>query len=510
MNMEASYMAVQELSRKVRAAPDRNGPEALEKLEAILRDKSHSSQRCGHILYRSCAETLVYLVQSAPGLDLRLQAHGVLQRFSLQTLGDRCMAAARALGGLSPSVPQPETPSPEPLAVQYADPEELAATAGIEPRSCFRAGRSLVLRDAQDQSLLVLKHGPGSDGTERLAQEAAWLEHLRGLRVSSSRGSHVPHPIRLRGGCLFRIPRHSASPLKERLPSDGPLLAFKADPDYFAYPQEHPETGEPRSLRQARRILARSAFFLGRYTSTGILHTAPVPLFHNRIQAGRRDDAGRYLWDRKGRLDRWLHSCRYPNFGGSGLRDFEHMAPYGGAPLELFRAAGTQILSLLLVAGSVFRLRNPELVGLDDRGVPADARHLFHAKQLRLMVRSIFSSYFLGFVGRAYTGPAPAGLDPLVERMIREMGVDRHMSEALRREDQLGMKREEFTQLLRSKGMSRDSAFWTPQGERDVFLHTGPHLGDFNSRISLPELIDFTAGCAGTCIAARHLDAIRL
>jgi len=510
VDMEASYMAVQELSRKVRAEPDSNGPEALEKLEAILRDKSHSRQRCGHILYRSCAETLAYLVQSASGPDLRLHAHGVLQRFSLQTLGDRCMAAARALGGLSPSVPQPRSPSPETPSVQNADPEELAAAAGINPRSSFRAGRSLVLRDGQGQGLLVLKHGSGSGCEERLALEAAWLEHLQSNRASSSRRNHVPHPVRLRGGCLFRIPRHSVSPLKEQLPSEGPLLAFKADPDYFAYPQEHPQTGTPRSLREARSILARSSFLLGRYTSTGFLHTAPVPLFHNRIQAGRRDDAGRYLWDRKGRLDRWLHSCRYPNFGGSGLRDFEHMAPYGGAPLELFRAAGTQILSLLLVAGSVFRLRKPDLVGLDDKGEPVDARHLFDARQLRLMVRSIFSSYFLGFVGRAYTGTAPAGLEPLVERMIREMGVDRHMSEALRREDQLGMKREEFTQLLRSKGMSRDSAFWTPQGERDVFLHTGPHLGDFNSRISLPELIDFTAGCAGTCIAARHLDAIRL
>jgi hypothetical protein len=318
----------------------------------------------------------------------------------------------------------------------------------------------------------------------------------------------VPQPVYFRGSCLFRIPTSSASPLAKRLPRDRPFLAFTAAPDYFAYPQEHPETGI-RPVRDARRILARSGFLLGRYTSQGILHTAPVPLFHNRMQAGRRDDAGRYLWDRKGRLDRWLHSCRYPNFGGSGLRDFEHLSPYSGTPLELFRAVGTQILSLLLVAGSVFRLRDPGLVGLDEAGRATDARHLFDPRQLRLMVQTVFSNYFLGFVGRPYTGPEPSGLDRLVERMIQELGVDKHMNEALRRQDQTGMSWREFVRLLRDKGVSPERAERTPQGDQDIFLRTGPHLGDFNSRISLPELIDFTAGCAGTCIATRSLDAMR-
>lgn len=508
--MEASYMAVQELSGRIRSSPEEHGPEALERLEAILLDKSHGKQRCGHILYRSCAETLACLVQEASGPDLRLRAHEVLQRFSLQTLGDRCMAAARALGCLDPSIPRPHPPSPEDAHVLSVDLEDIAAAAGIKPRHCFRAGRSLVLRDGDERGLLVLKLGnEGPDGNERLAREAAWLQHLNSHPPPSSRGNHVPRPLRIRDSCLFRISATSGSPFAESLPREGPALAFTAAPDYFAYPQEHPETG-PRSPREARRVLARGSFLLGRYTSKGILHTAPVPLFHNRIQAQRRDDAGRYLWDRKGRLDRWLHSCRYPNFGASGLRDFEHLAPYSGASLELFRAAGTQILSLLLVAGSVFRLQDPSLVGLDQAGRPTDARHLFHPRQLRQMVQTIFMNYFLGFVGRAYTGPSPAGLDSLVERMIREMGVDRHMNEILRRQDQVGMRRREFVGLLREKGMSAEQARRTPQAERDLLLPTGPHLGDFNSRISLPELIDFTAGCAGTCIAARWLDAIRV
>jgi hypothetical protein len=507
--MEASYMAVRELSERLRADPEANGTEALERLEAILLDTSHSRYRCGHILYRSCAESLATLVQEAHSPDLRLRAHEVLQRFSLQTLGDRCMAAARALGGLDPAIPRPSPPSPESADALSVDLGDIAAAAGIAPRHRFRAGRSLVLQNGNEPRLLVLKFGSGPDGLERLAREAAWLQHLRSRPLPSSRRNHVPRPVRIRGSCLFRLSAASASSLPKGLPREGPLLAFTAAPGYFAYPQEHPETG-PRSPSEARRILGRGSFLLGRHASRGILHTAPVPLFHNRIQARRRDDAGRYLWDRKGRLDRWLHSCRYPNFGASGLRDFEHLAAHSGASLELFRAVGTQILGLLLVAGSVFRLRAPGLVGQDRAGGPADARHLFQPRQLRLMVQTIFLNYFLGFVGRAYSGPLPGNLDSLVERMIREMGVDRHMHEVLRCRDQTGLSRGEFEELLRDKGMHPDRAGRTPQGERDLVLPTGPHLGDFNSRISLPELIDFTAGCAGTCIAARWLDAMRV
>ncbi len=509
VRLEASYMAVQDISGRVRSSPDATGPEALERLEAVLRDPSHGNQRCGHILYRSCAETLACLMQEASEPDLRLRAHEVLQRFSLQTLGDRCMAAARALGGLVPSIPRPSPPRPDAERVGSVDFGDIAAAAGIKPSRCFRAGRSLVLRDSCERGLLVLKFGSGPEEIERLAREAAWLEHLSSHPPPSSRRNHVPRLVRIRDSCLLRISADSGSPFARGLPREGTALAFTAAPDYFAYPQEDPETG-PRSPREACRILARGSFLLGRYTSRGILHTAPVPLFHNRIQAGRRDDAGRYLWDRKGRLDRWLHSCRYPNFGASGLRDFEHLTSYSGAPLELFRAAGTQILSLLLVAGSVFRLQDPDLAGLDQAGRPADARHLFHARQLRRMLRTVYLNYFLGFVGRASTGSLPAGLDALVERMIREMGVDRHMNEILRRQDQVGMKRREFESLLRDKGMNAEQIRRTPQAEQDLVLATGPHLGDFNSRISLPELIDFTAACAGTCIAARTLDAIRV
>ncbi|MDQ7831063.1 MAG: hypothetical protein RDU30_04985 [Desulfovibrionaceae bacterium] len=35
-------------------------------------------------------------------------------------------------------------------------------------------------------------------------------------------------------------------------------------------------------------------------------------------------------------------------------------------------------------------------------------------------------------------------------------------------------------------------------------IPTGPHLGEFNGRISAPELIEFTACAAAACVAGRY------
>jgi len=39
--------------------------------------------------------------------------------------------------------------------------------------------------------------------------------------------------------------------------------------------------------------------------------------------------------------------------------------------------------------------------------------------------------------------------------------------------------------------------------EKDINLRTGPHLGNFNCRISLPELISFFNMASACCIAGR-------
>ncbi|MFP5212984.1 MAG: SidJ-related pseudokinase, partial [Acidobacteriota bacterium] len=230
---------------------------------------------------------------------------------------------------------------------------------------------------------------------------------------------------------------------------------------------------------------------------------APIPLFHNRVQRQRRSDQGLYEWPRGGRLDRWLESCRFPNFGLTGLRDLEHLISLDGSNHRLYQHIGTHILSLLLVAASYFRNRNKDLVGLDAEGKPVDARHLFDAHLLHELATLILKGYYEGFTGREYTGKPPFDLESLTGRMIDEMGVDRHMEEILRTPDQQQMTDEELRAFLAERGVSRPEEY--ERGVADIVIHTGPHLGGFNQRISLPEAIEFVASTSALCVAGKFL-----
>jgi hypothetical protein len=244
---------------------------------------------------------------------------------------------------------------------------------------------------------------------------------------------------------------------------------------------------------------------MGLLTGSGILHTAPIPLFHNRIQRHRRDDQGRYQWYRAGRLDRWLTSCAFPNMGVSGLRDFEHLVPHCGNNLALFREIGSHFLSLLLVVGAYFRNADPARVGFDPWGRPVDARDLFDRHLLARLVRSIFSNYYKGFTGREAKPSQCPDIERLCERMIAEMGRDHHMVEMLRSVDQKEMDPESFLSFLREGGMSEEEIARQKKGACDIELASGPHLGNFNRQISLPELTDAVGVMAALCMDGRYL-----
>jgi hypothetical protein len=61
-------------------------------------------------------------------------------------------------------------------------------------------------------------------------------------------------------------------------------------------------------------MLGRNAYLMGYLAARGIIHDAPIPLFHNRTQRLRREDQGRYQWFRSGRLDQLdRFACAFPN-----------------------------------------------------------------------------------------------------------------------------------------------------------------------------------------------------
>jgi hypothetical protein len=162
------------------------------------------------------------------------------------------------------------------------------------------------------------------------------------------------------------------------------------------------------------------------------------------------------------------------------------------------------LLSLILVAGSCFRNKDRTKCGWDGRGQPVDARHLFDKNLFEERIQSIFQGYYQGFCGRPFRGPMPFCPDALTERLIEAMGVDHHMEELLRIEDQRRLTEDVFRAFLIERGYSRTQAKRVPKGAEDIRLYTGPHLGGFNERISVPELIEAVAAMSAFCVAGKY------
>ncbi|MCF8044982.1 MAG: hypothetical protein K9J83_03895, partial [Desulfarculaceae bacterium] len=194
------------------------------------------------------------------------------------------------------------------------------------------------------------------------------------------------------------------------------------------------------------------------------------------------------------------------NIAFSGLRDFEHLE-FVDRTRTLKRCIGEHLLSLILVAGSFFRNRNPGLKGYDAQGAPADARHLFDPALLENILHDIIHSYGAAFAGWSRENRFSEEIKLLAGELIREMGVDRHMEEVLRIEDQNRMDTEHFRNFLLSRGIGEKdlAAHETGKGRENLSLSTGPHLGGFNQTISTPRLIDLLFTLSALFVSDRYL-----
>lgn len=483
----------------------------LQACERVLTAEAYRYQKQAYFLYRAAAQTLQRLLTcpaTAKAPDYRRPLALMLDRLAADHDGLR-RAMAEGVGTLPLAVDRRPAvdvavPSPRSQALPLCDGAWLAAR-GVHPSNGWTwRGRSM-LADTRTGAVLVVKCLRQGEDPATLCREGAWMRHLRTLPLPSRYRFDVPQPLVHDSGWLVRAPRRPGRP------ADGAglhprryALAFLASPDYFHYPNEA-DPARRLGGEQVHEVLARNAWLMGHLMGRGIAHTAPIPLFHNRAQAHRREDAGRYRWAHAGRLDRWLHSCRHPNFGLSGLRDFEHFASLAGRPAQRYEAIGSHLISLLLVAGSYFRQKAPHRVGWDASGQAVDTRDLFDRDFFEVLVSAVYRAYYEGFTGRPSPDDARPAAAPLVDRMIEEMGVDRHMEEMLRVADQQAMDRGTFVAFLQSRGIPAEDAARMPQGREDIPLVTGPHLGGFNQSISLPELIAFAAAGAARCVGARFV-----
>ena len=504
LDFSATYMAVSTLEYELEKRSSLASSQTVHALQSVILKKVHSHQRQSYFLYRKAAKTLRFLASAGENPDLAAESIESLKHIIAGSVGASHRAAAEALGSLPLNIKGPflnEEPIKKVSAIRW---DELCDKTGLNEYCHMKCmGRSLVFSIANDL-VFVIKLSRSNSENSSLNREALWMEYLQTIKHKFPVRFDIPAPLRFGEAHLFRIinsPDKLKNSVSIRMDS---AIGFTVHPDYFVYPNPLPD--EERVDRENfMEVMKRNAWLLGRLASMGIVHTAPVPLFHNRIQSYRRCDGGYYEWPRGGRLDRWLLSCRYPNLGKSGIRDFEHLEAISGSSFRYYRLVGNHFISLILICASYFRNHHPERMGFDKKGYPVDARNLFCPDLMRELIESSFNSYYEGFTGRKTGNRFPVDFDNFVLRLIDEFGVDRYMEEIFRATDQQAMSDVEFNEFLLERGFSRNNIAGLPRGLEDITLMTGPHLGGFNQRISLPELIHFTETATSYCICDRYI-----
>jgi hypothetical protein len=499
----AKYYAVAELRALAEKHPEIFGRRTVSTLEDLMKHTKFARQRQGFFLFRETSNALAALMTHCDNVETAEIVLSSFKRILSSVTEHAHRAAAEALGALPVSVEGPGFPRLRANRIPAASLEQiLDGNKTIRsPGKAGFLGRSFVLPCNETDSLLVLKFARPTDTPEALAGEILWMDQLRSADYRFGARFDVPRGVFVDDCPVFRL-KHPPPKNGVALHPKRYAIAFVAHRDYYTYPNA-PETAKKLSGDAFSKVICQNAFLAGKLASKGVVHSALIPLFHNRVQTRRRRDRGLYEWFRAGRLDQWLRSCDHPNLGVSGLRDFEHLLSYNEKGLALYRYMGSQFLSFLLVAGSYFRNKDREKVGVDDSGKPVDARSLFDRKVLEKTISGMFERYYLGFTGEKFKGDLPFDLRRLATRMIDEMGVDTYMEEILRWADQNQMPDDEFVAFLKNRGFSPERIAQLRRGETDIVIESGPHLGGFNERISLPELIEAVAAMSGVCVAGK-------
>jgi len=502
-DFQARYIAVANLKNLAITAPESISGECYRDVASILDKELCNGERQAFFFYREAA--LFFLAIFSSGKSRSEQALNTLNQLLRNAGGPVQLAVAETLGSLAVSLPSPNVRCEEPAIIpRITFVRLLDQASGLAIGDAVRFyGRSAAVSSRAGDGLLVLKFARNRSDCCNLAREAAWMEHLNNEAYDLSVRFDIPQPLTMDGNQVYQvdnIPLSCIPPaLRDRQQQF--VMVYRAHGDYFTYPNEPGGDGLPEDLPE---ITGRNGFLLGRLMASGLVHTAPIPLFHNRMQQERRDDQGLYDWTLAGRLDRWLESCAYPNIGITGIRDFEHIESLQDTGQSLYWHIGAHMVSLLLVIGSCFRNRDTGLTGWDEQGDPVDARRLFDGLLLKETVRKTLAGYYHGFVGSGYEDDLPFDLERLAGRMIEEMGVDTHMEEVLRQYDQQQMSGDQFAAFLFEHNFTERDERAAQRGEQDIIVHTGPHLGGFNQGISLIELIEAAAASSATCIVGRY------
>ncbi len=499
-DFSGAYMAVKYVAGYMDLYPDTIGTDTVDTLTGLIRSPRFDLQKQSYFLFHEAAGALSRLAGRV-GKPLSERIIQELNDLLYTSHGKRLRAVNQALGELpwKPAVSAPSVMAP--LSVLPVDLNGLVPGSAAEWKQTRWQGRSLII-DTSGSADLVLKFATSADNVTDLAREAAWLARLQFLKGDMAAGGFdAPVPVEYQGHRVFDI--------TSDLPGDIPpflyrqiCIAFSPCSGYYEYPNA---PGCDRPLSWTRHVFIKNARILGQMTVKGIVHTALIPLFHNRIQQRRRNDQGAYLWEHAGRLDQWLDSCQYPNFARSGPRDFEHIERIDTG-VRLRHYIGEHLLSFILVIGSFFRNKAPDRRGLTRDATPEDTRDLFDRAAFESMIADVSENYFKGLCRTDLPHELLQTIPRLTRALIQTMGYDAHMEEVLRIQDQNRMTKEQYQQFLHQRGVTTVP----PKGQTDILLNTGPHLGGFNQSISVPELIEYLFRFSATAVSHCFLNGHRV
>jgi hypothetical protein len=499
-DFSGAYMAVKYVAGHMDKYPDTIGADTVNTLTGLIRSPRFEKQKQSYFLFHEAAEALIRLAARVrkPLSKSIIQA---LNDILYTSHGKRLRAVNQAIGELpwKPAASDPWVMAP--LSVLPVDLNALVPGSAPGWKQTRWQGRSLII-NTSGTACVVLKFATSADNITDLAREAAWLTRLQSSGEDMAAGGFdTPVSIEHKGHRVFDI--------ASDLPGDTPpflyrqiCIAFIPCPGYYEYPNA---PGCDRPLSWTRQVFVKNARILGQMTVKGIVHTALIPLFHNRVQQRRRNDQGAYLWEHAGRLDQWLDSCQYPNFARSGPRDFEHIEPIDtGAGLRHY--IGEHLLSFILVIGSVFRNKAPDRRGLTRDATPEDTRDLFDRAAFESMIAEVSDHYFKGLCKKGLPQELLQTIPRLTRALIQTMGYDAHMEEVLRIQDQNRMTQEQYLHFLHQRGVNTVP----PKGQADILLSTGPHLGGFNQSISVPELIEYLFRFSALAVSHCFLNGKRM
>ena len=299
-SLTARLYAAHHLGALTLADPERISLPLIQFLKRLLLSTRFAHQRQSLFYYREVAHTLTQFIRISENQSMARSARAALLDILAQTNGRAHQAASEALSALPFDIKGPAFTPPTANGAPMVSWQRL--TKGLKGHLAVPrfVGRSLIAPIEGSDQLVVAKLARADDDPQDLLNEVSWMTHLRETQYTYQYPFHIPQPLAIGSHQLFKLTRLPIGPASSMaLHRQRYAVAFVTCRGYYTYPNDDRKQFRP-APDEAIRMLEGSAWLLGYLSGLGIDHSAMIPLFHNRVQQGRRRDQGLYEWYRAG------------------------------------------------------------------------------------------------------------------------------------------------------------------------------------------------------------------